>query len=201
MNSEIKIIQKPDWISWDEIHQVLYHAHAENRSKGINMRKPSLPGDDIKREIGEDGVMLVALDGKKSVGTAALVVKEHETWYDTGKYGYLCFAAVLPEYNGKGIYKRLCEEREALAKKMALNKLSFDTHHNNTHVIEINKAQGFRCVDIKSLGDHWNVVMFKWLDGCPYSNIHCQYIYLLRLLKMKVKKIVKRKLKTLVRRK
>lgn len=200
MNPEIIIIQKPEWVSWDNIHQVLYHAHTDNRKKGINMRKPSLPGEDIKREIGEDGVMLVALDGKKAVGTAALLVKDRKTWYNEGKYGYLCFAAVLPEYNGRGIYKRLCEEREALAKKMGLDKLSFDTHHNNTHVIEINKAHGFRCVDIKSAGDHWNVVMFKWFDGCPYSNIYCTYFFLLSKLKMKVKKIAKRCLKSLCRR-
>lgn len=189
--SNIPIVKKPEWVSWDNIHQVLYYAHAENRSKGIIMRKPSLPGDDIKQEIGEDGVMLVALDGKKVVGTAALVVKDCKTWYNEGKYGYLCFDAILPEYNGRGIYKRLCEEREVLAKKMGLDKLSFDTHHNNTHVIEIHKLQGFRCVDIKILRDHWNVVMFKWLNDCPYSNTHCTFIYLLHLLKMKVKKILK----------
>lgn len=170
---DIQIIEKPDWVSWDEIKQCLMNAHAENRSKGIVMRKPSLPASEIEKEIGDAGIMLVALDGPKVVGTAALLIKEKNTWYNIGICGYLCFAAILPAYNGKGIYKRLCEKREEIAKKKGIDRLFFDTHHKNQHVISINKSQGFKCVDVKMLRDHWNVVMFKWLNGCPYSDTRC----------------------------
>lgn len=195
MNTVIQIIEKPDWVSWDAIHDVLVKAHAENRAKGINMRKPGLPGEEIKKEIGDDGVMLVALDGEKVVGTAALLVKQNKTWYNNGRYGYLCFASILPEYNGKGIYKQLCQKREEVAKQKGLNRLYIDTHHNNTHVIEINKEQGFKCVDIKVLPDHWNVVLFKWLDGCPYSNFRCIYEFAKRKAIIQAKRFVKRVLR------
>lgn len=196
MDIDIQIMEKPDWVSWDDIHEVLMRAHAVNRANGINMRKPSLPGAEIKKEIGDDGIMLVALDGKQLVGTAALLVREIKRWYNDGKFGYLCFAAVLPEYNGKGIYKQFCIKREEIARTKGLNKLYFDTHHNNTHVIKINKAQGFKCVDVKTLPNHWNVVMFKWLNGCPYSNLRCWYEFNKRKLivraKTKIKAIIKK---------
>lgn len=192
MNANIQVLEKPDWISWDVIHDVLMEAHAKNRTKGINMRKPSLPGEEIKKEIGDDGVMLVALDGEKVVGTAAVLVKQKKTWYNDGQYGYLCFAAILPGYNGKGIYKQLCKKREEIARQKGLDRLYIDTHHDNTHVIEINKKQGFRCVDVKILRDHWNVVLFKWLDGCPYSDFRCKYEFAKRKAIMQAKSIVKR---------
>lgn len=169
MEPVIQIVEKPDWVSWDGIHGVLYEAHAENRSKGINMRKPSLPGEEIKKEIGDDGVMLVAMDGEKVVGTAALLVKKGNAWYNKEVYGYLCFDAIIPSYRGKGIYGALCEKREEIARKKGIDRLSFDTHLDNTPVIGINKKQGFKPVSIKVLHDHWNVVLFKWLDGCPFS--------------------------------
>lgn len=197
MRESIQIIEKPDWISWDTIHEVLIQAHAENRSRGINMRKPSLPGEEIKKEIGDEGVFLVALDGNKVIGTAALLKNENSAWYNKGPYGYLCFGALLPEYRGKGIYKQLCQKREEAARNMGLDKLYFDTHHNNHHVIEINQSQGFKYVDVKGLKDHWNVVLFKWLDNCPYSDFRCAFEFSIRKLRMQIKFALKRLLKRL----
>lgn len=31
---EIIIQEKPDWVEWDDIHDILYNAHKENRDKG-----------------------------------------------------------------------------------------------------------------------------------------------------------------------
>ena len=86
---DIQIIEKPDWVSWDDIHELLVEAHAVNRARGISMRKPSLPGEEIKKEIGSDGIMLVALDGVKLVGTAALLTKQKHSWFVTGDYSQL----------------------------------------------------------------------------------------------------------------
>ncbi len=173
MNSNIQIVEKPDWVSWDDIHDVLTQAHKSNREKGIIMRKPSLPGELIEREFGKDDVMLVALDGTIVIGTAALLVKECSTWYFKGQYGYLCFASVLPQYAGRGVYKNLCEERVRIAKEKGLKGLLFDTHHKNKHVININRKNGFKRVAVRNHQDHWNVVMFKWFDGCPHANSTC----------------------------
>ncbi len=177
MRSNIQIIEKPDWVSWDAIHDVLTQAHKANRDKGIVMRMPSLPGYRIENEVGKDGVMLVALDGTKIVGTAALLIRNCSTWYNKGQYGYLCFASVVPEYAGKGIYRMLCEKRERIAKEKGLNGLLFDTHHRNAHVIDINLRNGFKRVAAKNYGKHWNTVMFKKLDGKPLPKARCFFSY------------------------
>lgn len=191
MTPEIQIIEKPDWVSWENIHEVLVKAHASNRAHGINMRKPSLPGEEIKKEIGDDGVMLIAMEGKKVIGTAALLIKSNHLWYSSKPYGYLCFASILPDFTGRGIYGRLCKERERIAIEKGLSGLYIDTHHNNTTVVKIALQNGFHRVDVKSCKDHWNVVLFKWLNGCPYSDFRCWYEFHKRKMIMKVKTKIK----------
>ena len=107
MKNNIQIIEKPDWISWDDIKKCLFDAHIINREKGINMANYQWPAEKIKESIGDNGVMFVALDGDKLVGTAALAEKKSYHWYSKGKCGYLCFACVIPSYSGLGIYHSL----------------------------------------------------------------------------------------------
>ena len=103
MNNNIVIVERPDWVSWEDIKQCLVDAHAVNRVAGINMAHYQWPAERIKDSVGENGTMLVALDGNKVVGTAAIVEKKGKSWYAPGRYAYLCFAGILPEYSGQGI--------------------------------------------------------------------------------------------------
>ena len=176
----IQIEEKPEWVSWDEIHNVLWTAHSDNRDKGVVMRYPSLSGDEIRLKIEGNGKMLVAIEDNKVVGTAAIVKKAASFWCGKGNFAYICFASVLPEYNGKGIYKALDLKREELARSMGLYRMLGDTHENNTHRLTIAKKAGYRFVDYKLYGDHYNVVMVKWLEGCPYSSLRCSAYFFLR---------------------
>ena len=63
----ISIVEKPDWVSWEDIHNVVWKAHENNRLKGIIMSYPALSGDEIKDKIGKDGKLFTALDGDKGV--------------------------------------------------------------------------------------------------------------------------------------
>lgn len=184
MESNIQIVEKPDWITWDDIRQCLFEAHAENRAKGINMAHYQWPVERIKDSLGEKGVVLVALDGKRLVGTAAIGDKIGKTWYANGPYAYICFDAVLPEYSGKGIFKLLDSKREQLAIEFGYKILVFDTHQKNVHRQQIALKNGFRLVRFfrASSKDHYSVVMAKWLDGCPYSRMYCWIEYQLSRL-------------------
>lgn len=176
----IEIVEKPDWVSWDELHSVLWKAHAQNREKGLNMAFPALPGEEIKKIIEGQGKMLVALCEGKVVGTAAIKVKKASLWCGRGEYAYCCFASVLPEYNGMGIYKQLCLIREKVAHDIGLNRMMFDTHEQNDRVLAVNRTNGYKFVDVSIWKDHYNVVMVKWLNGCPYSDSYCRCQFLLR---------------------
>jgi GNAT superfamily N-acetyltransferase len=177
MDSKIQIVEKPEWVSWEEIKQCMMEAHAVNRAKGINMYHYQWPAEQIREFVGENGVMLVALDGKKVVGTAALVDKEGKAWYARGPYAYLGFDGMLPEYSGKGIYKQLWLRREEIARDKGYDVLLFDTHRKNSRVQKIGIKNGYKKVSFfrAKSGDHFNVIMVKWLNGCPYSASYCAW--------------------------
>lgn len=168
MSANIQIVEKPEWVTWDEIHEVLVKAHAQNRANGVNMKKPTLPGEKIAEEVGNEGKMFVALDGERVVGTLALIDKSGRRWYNTGKYGYLCYGAVLPEYGGKGIYRSLYQVAETTAKQLGLIVLTRDTNERNARMLKITKQEGYHYVAYKVCSDHFNIVRAKWLNKCPY---------------------------------
>ena len=179
MEVNIQIVEKPDWVSWDVIHNVLWKAHEHNREKGIIMSYPSLSGGEIKAKIGDKGKMFIALDGEKVVGTLALIKKTGKKWYCSGNYGYLCFGAVLPDYSGKGIYRALYQLAEPTAKQMGLTLLTRDTNENNARMLKITKKEGYHFVEYKAYKDHFNIVRAKWLLECPYSTSYIKFRFLL----------------------
>lgn len=180
----IQVLKKPDWVAWDTIHEVVYKAHELNIRNGIVMRNPMLSGESIEEKLGKEGVMLVAMDGRDVVGTAALIPRTGNGWYNKGQYAYMCFDAVLPQYGGAGIYRRLCMEREKLALSMGIDRLYIDTHLKNKRTIDIDIKSGFKKVAVKLCGDHINVVLFKWISGCPYSSMFCTLNYYMSLIRI-----------------
>ena len=193
MSSSIQVIEKPDWVTWESVRQCLIDAHDNNRAKGIHMTHYLWSAEKIKASLGEDGLMLIALDGTDIIGTAALVFKCGDVWYAKGKYAYLCFAGVLPAYKGFGIYKELIRLREEYARQKQCDLLLFDTHCRNKRVQEIAKKNGYRYVNFfrAKSGDHYNVIMAKWINGCPFSPIYCWTKYQISKLKAIIRHFIK----------
>lgn len=187
MRDEIQIIEKPDWISWDVIHEVLWVSHANNRERGMNMAFSTFSGEKIKEIIDGHGKMLVALCDDKVVGTAAIKIKNSNLWCGKGDYAHCCFASVLPEFNGMGIYGRLCKEREIIALEMGLERMVFDTHECNKRIIDINKRNDYKLISMTVWKDHYNVVMVKWLNGCPYSDWYIKWQFMIRKYYIKLR--------------
>lgn len=186
MNNSIQITVKPDWISWEDIKECLHNAHAENRSRGIKMTHYLWPAEEIKNYLGKDGVMLVALDGEKLVGTAAIAMKEGRTWYAHGSYAYMCFACVLPNYRGLGLYQKFLMERETIAKSIGCQTLLMDTHSKNIRIQKAAKKNGYKKVrkfQAKSK-DHYSVIMVKWLEEHSPSKLFCWWKYQLSIIKI-----------------
>ena len=177
MDSKIRIIEKPETVSWDAIRRCLIEAHAPNRARKIKMSHYRWPAERIRESLGERGVMLVAMDGDQVVGTAALAEREHPVWYAGGRYAYLFFS-------------NLDERREALAQEMGYRVLVFDTHVRNKSRQEMAIDRGYRRVRIfrAKSGDHNCVVLVKWLDGCPYSRLYCRW----KLLRSRIKTLLKK---------
>lgn len=187
--SAIKIIKKPNDISWDEIHEVVYQAHASNREQGVDIRNAHLSGEELKNSIGEDGVCFVALDGDKVVATSSLAFHCLHTWYANGKkVGYGTLSAVLPEYKGQHIFSRLERTRMAYAKDVGCYGFYGKTAEGNKKRRNIAKKDGYYEVSIgrTSFNPHNYVTIFKWFEKCPHSTIYIKYKYLMTYLRLKI---------------
>ena len=132
------------------------------------MRAPMSSAEEMAEKVGGRGESFVALDDKKVVGTASIAIKRMSLWCGNEDYGFFCLAGVLPDYAGRGIYRRLCTKREDYSKTMGLNKICFDTNEKNSHLLSMAKKNGFLPVDLKCCGDHYNVILVKWIHGSPY---------------------------------
>lgn len=194
MEKTIQVIEKPEWVSWEDIKCCLMDAHEANRDKGINMAHYQWPVEQIKSSIGDNGVVLVALDGRKVVGTATIMEKEGHSWFARGKYAYLGFAGVLPEYSGMGIYKQLTQRREEIAQKRGYTTIQFDTHSRNRKVQCIAIKNGYQKVSFfrAQSGDHFNVILVKWLKGNPYSSAFCRYRYIRSWIKANLINLIRK---------
>lgn len=169
--SKISIIEKPLEISWETIHEVLLAAHQENRSKGIIMAYSVQEGDKIK-EIIEDsgGIMFVALDENKVVGTLGVEVKKENRWYNKGLCAYYVFGSLLPEYRGMGIFQKLNEQSNSWVKEKGLPMIVSATHEKNKRMIQIWKETGFKKVHFRAGSDHYNVYVARYLRIPAPSN-------------------------------
>ena len=187
---EIIIKEKPDWVSWDEIHEVLWKAHEGNRKAGMYMKYPSLSGDEISKLIGNLGHCFVALDGEKVVGTCSYKILKRNLWYAKGQNVAHCvLAGLLPEYRGRGIYQRLLDYRESFVMKDGIKIMDMDTAERNIGVQKAFIRNNFQYVYFNSFpyGKHYSIYMAKWLEERPYSLFYCKYRYYLAKFKTKVR--------------
>jgi RimJ/RimL family protein N-acetyltransferase len=174
----MKIIEKPNWVSWDDVRDLLYSAHHANRARGIVMGHQNMTGEEIANMLGEEGRMFVAIVDGKLVGTAALKPKQADFWFGRQLYAYYCFDGVLPEYEGMGLYKQLNKSRGDYVKSLGVDKLMLNTHPNNKRVVEISLRLGYKKVGYTKHKGVPYVYLVKWLDGCPFTNLRCRYEYL-----------------------
>lgn len=176
----IIIIEKPDTVSFDEIYEVVYAAHEENRKNGIKVNTRITNGKELKENLGKKFVCYIALDGEKIVGTAFGVIESEEKWCTKNlKIVRLEFFAVLPEYVGRKIGSLLYERIEQYA---LINEVDII----DLYVVEKNPARnmylmkGFEEIDYvyrKRLKQN-SVYMVKWLKKCKYPIFirNCYYI-------------------------
>ena len=173
--NEIKIIEKPEWISWDDIHQLLLEAHKDNIAKGLVSLYPQLPGEKIKEKLGEEGRCWVALDGDKLVGTHSVTFFKGKKWWNKGKsVAHGCFTGILKEYQGIGILDELHEKYHNYVSGKGIDMTEGDTPESNRIMRKVLEKKGFKTVEFFAPhSDHYSVRIVKWYNGCPF---HENYI-------------------------
>ena len=179
---DIIIIEKPDTVTYEEIHEILYSAHEENRLQGIWMNSARISADTIKERIGETGKCFLAMDGENIAGTVSVSQKSSKRWYKKGTVAILKFLGVVPAYKGKGVATLLMQQVEQYAIEHGLDVIELDTAETNKHAIEVYKKKNYHLVSYFSAPSvkHYSVVMAKWLKQCPYSKNYMKMKYHMR---------------------
>ena len=189
-SGSIRVMEKPDWISYDQIHDLLYQAHESNREKGFDVKTAHMTGEELEKHIGETGKCFVALDGDKLVGTTSYRILDRDYWCAKGKVVDRVLAGVSPDYKGKHISSMLFSKIVEIAKLEGYQYIESRTAEENEIVQKINIKDGYRYIDFLSTKtDHYTVVMLQWLNECPYSkwrtNLHFKWRRMLIKLRYK----------------
>lgn len=187
----IVVREKPEELSWDVIHDVLWAAHRENREQGLAMLYPSLPGSAIETLLKEgDGKCFVALKDGEVVGTCAYKYQNRNHWFSKGKKTvYYLLEGVLPGCQGMGIYSKMVDYRDSHIDHMDVDVIETETAHRNKHMLRIMRRNGFVPVGYKtaSTGRFYYEILARWPKGCPHAAWYCRLRYLLMKAKIRLR--------------
>ena len=172
--AQIEVIEKPDWVSYELIHTVLWKSHESNRKNGIDFRSAHLSARELEKSVEKNGKCYVALDGTTVVGTISVGKIHCDYWCLHGNIARLKYLAVLPEYRGKHVASLLIQKVEDFAIKENLPAIDLHTAERQTDAIRIYEKKGFKLIGFTAFPsalDHYSVEMIKWIDEDPYSDI------------------------------
>lgn len=177
--SDIQFMEKPDWVSWQQVCDCIKEANTVNNKKGFHMLFANITPEEIKKE-SEDGHCFVAIHNGKVVGTTSFRVRNLRKWYVVGKVIYHGLEGILPEYRGTDVYFGLTQLKEKSVQETGIRVYQFHTAEHNKTVIKINKIYGFKLVLFRPTGhgaDYYSVTMVKWEDGCPWPDWFLNFMF------------------------
>lgn len=177
--SEIQFMEKPEWVSWEEICDCIRKGNVVNDKKGFHMLFSDITPDEIENKL-KDGFCFVALHDNKVVGTASFRIPKVRSWYLRGKVIYFVYDAILPEYRGTDVYLGLRKIKWNKVKETGIKNKFFYTAENNKTVIKLNLKNGFKLVQFQPTGkgaDYYSVTMVKWEDGCPFPDWFLKFMF------------------------
>lgn len=177
--SEIQYMEKPDWVSWDDVCECIRSANVVNDKKGFHMLFSNITASELEGKL-KDGACFVALHNNKVVGTTSYRILNIRSWYMRSKAIYGCYEAVLPEYRGTDVYTGLTEIKTKRTKETGIKNRLFYTAENNKTVIKLGKRNGFKLVELRPTtkgADYYSVKMVKWGDGCPFPDWFIRFMF------------------------
>lgn len=189
---EIKIMEKPDWVSWKQVQECQRLSHSVNQARGIDMLCSHLSPEELEKEVG-DGKCFVALDGNRVVGTVSYNYDKIQQNWCRGNAAYLCMGGVLPDYSGRGLYSKLSQIRMDYIKKDSrkIDCVWMTTAEKNKKIQKIYQRNGFYYVQLKAspLTDYYSVVMAKRITGTNPNHFlqRLKFFSILFLFKLRYK--------------
>lgn len=189
-NYHFSIEEKTESVSFEQVAEVLHDAHQSNIEKGMNFVSAFISGDEIREEIGKEGVIYLIRQGTEIAAVGAVKYRQWNKWFckDT-VCGDVVLVGVREKYKGCGLSKMMFHKlEERIFQKCEI--ATMNTAVNNTIMLQSRLHDGWRYVDYFSHKgvDFYSIMLAKWRDQCPYSNRECQYRYYIRKAIVKIQK-------------
>lgn len=188
---EIRVMEKPDWISWDEVQECIHNAQLTNNKKGFDMRFGHFTGEELRKRIGDGHCFVVLNQQNKVVGTVSLKVSKISYWWHKGEAGFHCYEAVDPAYRGTDVYFDMHAALMKKEKTLGLKVLWATTAEKNEVIIKASSKAKWKCVQSKASSgcDYYSVILAKWVEGCPYSDSFVNFMF--RMSRMAIRVLYK----------
>lgn len=173
LDNGIRILKKPDYITFEQIQECLDKAHQVNAAKGLVYATQGQTVEKLIEKL-KNAVTYVALTpDNKVVATASVQFRKINYWYHNGNIGLLKLIGVHPEYSGLKLAQLLLQLRRFEAQSRKIEVLVTDSAEKNLAIRNLYLHNGFEIVDCCKYPENnfVSVVYAYWFHGCPHSQL------------------------------
>ncbi len=178
---EIRVLEKPEWVSWEEVATCIHIGQATNISEGFDQTFGHITAMELSRAVNGGHCWVALNNDNKVVGTLSLTISKIKYWWYKGEAGLYCYETILPEYrHDSRVYFGLHGKIEAAVKQAGLKLVWATTAEQNKKMQSINKLKKWKIVQYSPSGppsNYYSVIMAKWINGCPYSDKKISFMF------------------------
>ncbi|WP_297674449.1 GNAT family N-acetyltransferase [uncultured Bacteroides sp.] len=171
---DLKVIPKPDEISWESITKLLHEAFTEHVEQGLHYSACDQTAE-ITRKRCENGICLIALFNGVLVGTGTVSFfkKEGE------KYASLSQMAVLPEYKKFGFGSKIRDEIIKICFENGIEAIYCNTSEKAIKIVNWYVNAGWQKVGMCSYREtNYYSVIFRYpIMGHKYTRFNVVFRY------------------------
>lgn len=174
---EIQVMPKPDWVSWEDIQQLLLKANKVNEKNGFSMVGLTSSPEELEKEV-ENGLCVVAMHGDKLVGVSACSFNCTQRWYNkTEKSARKFMSGIMKSYQGCGILGEIDKVLDNYIKNSGCGFIVASTAVMNTAIRKQAQLGGYKELTYISFPDtlYYSVIFGKWLNECPFSDRYIRF--------------------------
>lgn len=173
LENDIRIMPKPDYVSYSDIQDCLSKAHSVNEKNGLIYATKNQTVEKLIEKL-KDSVTYVALSPEnKVIATASVQFRKINYWYHNGDIALLKLVGVLPEYSGKKLaLLLLLLLRMFEVQTRGIEVIVSDSAEENIAIKNLYLNNGFKIVDYckYTTNNFISTVYAYWSHGCPHSD-------------------------------
>ena len=191
--NDIRVIEKPDLIPWDDVAKCIFRGQATNNSKGFDMTFGHISGVELQKSVNGGHCFVAINEQNEIVGTLSVTFGNIKFWWHKGPAALYCYEAILPEFrNNLNRYFGLHKMAEDCIKHANIKVVWATTAEQNETMLKINKIKKWKFVQYSPTvpgSNYYSIVMAKWLEGCPYKD--CIITFMFKLSRFVVRFLYK----------